>query len=98
MRMGAPLKEINELELLAFCATPQTLKTIGEKFNLSASVVKRVTDEMAAADLLIIHQCRRSRTAKYTFTVQEQALIDIWHFAEPPLRAHDPFGLITKGN
>jgi predicted transcriptional regulator len=98
MKMGAPLKEINELELLAFCATPQTLKTIGEKFNLSASVVKRVTDEMVDAELLIMHQSKRTRTAKYTFTARARALENIWHFAEPPLRAHDPFGLITKGN
>ena len=98
MKMGAPRKEISELELLAFCEAPQTLKTLGEKFKLSTSVIKRVTDEMVDAELLIMHQSKRTRTAKYTFTAREQALIDIWHFAEPPLRAHDPFGLITKGN
>jgi DNA-binding MarR family transcriptional regulator len=98
MRMGAPRKEISELELLAFCEAPQTLKTLGEKFKLSASVIKRITDEMVAAELLIMHQSKRTRTAKYTFTARARALENIWHFAEPPFRAHDPFGLITKGN
>jgi hypothetical protein len=58
MRMGAPRKEISELELLAFCEAPQTLKTLGEKFKLSASVIKRITDEMVDAELLIMHQSK----------------------------------------
>lgn len=93
---GKPRAVLPESMVEAFCVTPRTVKEMCDEFNLSGTIITRVTEQMIEAGILVKWQEKAAATAKWRFTLAKNRSKNIWSFDTPPFKAHDPFNLIKR--
>lgn len=93
---GNPRAVLPESMVEAFCYTPRTVKQMRLEFNMSETIITRVTNQMISAGILIKWQEKPAATAKWLFALSKNRSKNIWAFDPPPFNAHDPFNLIKR--
>jgi hypothetical protein len=96
MKRGVKAKVLDRPEVLAFCRKSRSMKELCEKFKLSGTAIKRITNELIAEHCLDKVDEKSVTSSRWMYVARDPASRKIWHYVEPPFRAHDPFNLIKR--